>query len=113
MRLISYFIVGLVVLVLSASSAMNCLASDYNSRFIRNYPPGYYGMWYKAERFYKNPEASGQVEGEKRPIEIYAWDIGMSKLTNLWYPFMPIPYEWDYGTHRSFNLPDYNSNDWN
>ena len=37
----------------------------------------------------------------------------MSQITNLWYPFLPVPYEWDYGTYKDFNLPNYNSNDWN
>jgi len=28
------------------------------------------------------------------------------------YPFFPVPFTWDYGTGRRFNLPDYNTNDW-
>lgn len=114
MRPTLYFFVGLLALVVSALCADGCLAAeDYNTRFTKNYPPGYYGMWYKAQRFYKNPKATGEAQGEQRPIELYLWDGEMSRITNVWYPFKPVPYGWDYGTYSGFNLPDYNSNDWN
>jgi len=35
-----------------------------------------------------------------------------SRLMNINYPFLPIPYPWDYGNDRTFNLPDYNVNNW-
>ncbi len=113
MRPISYFFVGLLALILSASWTTGSLAADYNARFEKNYPPGYYGMWYKAERFYHNPKDTGRARGEQRPMELYMWDHGMSQISNLWYPFLPVPYEWDYGTYKDFNLPNYNSNNWN
>jgi len=81
-------------------------AADYDSRFIRNFPPGYYGMWYYAERF------NEKVVEDRTPDEGYRWDRYLSRMTDVWYPFLPIPYDWDYGTYRTFNLPDYNSNDW-
>ncbi|MBI4961694.1 MAG: hypothetical protein HY913_00310 [Desulfomonile tiedjei] len=81
-------------------------AADYDSRFVRNYPPGNYGMWYKAQRFSENtdPEVPRQ--------ETYRWDRFMSRVTEVAFPFYPIPYDWEYGTDREFNLPDYNRNDW-
>jgi hypothetical protein len=100
----------IVALVLTSLFVVACVsvswARDYEPRFVRNYPPGYYGMWYYAERFYekKNREAL--------PPESYRWDRYMSKITDVYFPFLPIPYDWDYGTHRSFNLPDYSTNDW-
>lgn len=79
-------------------------ATDYNSRFVRNYPPGYNGMWYYAERFFDKPPAPRSEE--------YRWDKFTSRLMNINYPFLPIPYPWDYGNDRTFNLPDYSVNNW-
>jgi hypothetical protein len=93
--------------IMTVGVAATSWSADYNSRFIRNYPPGYHGMWYNAERFFdtkKNLSAG--------PMERYRWDKYMSKITNVEYPFHPIPFPWDYGTGRNFNLPNYNSNDW-
>lgn len=81
-------------------------AADYEPRFMKNYPPGYYGMWYYADRFYSK---SG-VDSPQGPG--YRWDKFMSGITNLSFPYYPIPYDWDYGTGRTFNLPDYNANNW-
>ncbi len=93
---------GLLALVFCVA----CWAGDYNSRFVRNYPPGFHGMWYEAERFFeKDPQ-------EQEVGELYRWDKYMMKLTGVHYPFLPIPFMWDYGNARTFNLPDYNSNDW-
>lgn len=81
-------------------------AGDYESRFVRNYPPGYYGMYYFAQRFFEKPAPPGEK------LQSYRYDKEMSKNMEIEYPFYPIPYPWDYGTGRTFNLPDYNSNDW-
>ncbi|MCX5862223.1 MAG: hypothetical protein WCG29_07370 [Desulfomonile sp.] len=83
-----------------------CVAADYEARFVRNYPPGYYGMYYYAQRFSDTPLATGQKK------DMYKWDKFMSRVTEIEFPFYPIPYEWDYGTGRTFNLPDYNTNNW-
>ncbi len=99
----SILLLFIVILVILASSV--CQAADYDPRFVRNYPPGYYGMWYDAQRFF-----SEGVPGVR--TERYRWDMLMSRETNLAYPFYPIPYDWDYGTGRTFGLPDYNANDW-
>jgi len=99
----SILLLFIVILVILTSSV--CQAADYDSRFVRNYPPGYYGMWYDAERF-----SSEGIPGVK--TERYRWDMLMSRETNLTFPFYPIPYDWDYGTGRTFNLPDYNANNW-
>lgn len=82
-------------------------AGDYEQRFVRNYPPGYYGMWYKADRFLEKKPAD--------PIKIterYRWDKFMSRVSGVIYPFSPVPFEWDYATGRTFGLPDYHANDW-
>jgi len=97
-------VVTLAVMVGAAVSSV--WAKDYDSRFIRNYPPGYHGMWYNAERFLETAPV------DKRFGESYRWDRFMSRVTGLTFPFLPIPYEWDYGTNRTFNLPDYAINDW-
>jgi hypothetical protein len=93
---------GLTIFVISAAAA----SQDYDPRFIRNFPPGFHGMWWKAERFYKNP--SPDAPG----LERYRWDRYMSGIMNVTFPFEPIPYDWEYGNCRSFGMPDYNSNDW-
>jgi hypothetical protein len=87
---------------LSIAQAMD----DYNSRFIKNYPPGFHSMWYKAERFYKNQDPDAKT------MEKYRWDKYMSRITNTSFPFFPIPYDWEYGRDRTFNLPDFNANNW-
>jgi hypothetical protein len=99
-----------LVIVIAACAAM-CLASpswgtDYNSRFIRNYPPGYHGMWYNAQRFHETNRENKNRE------EFYTWDKFMGHLTGVTFPFLPVPHDWDYGTWCKFNLPDYNTNDW-
>lgn len=106
MRSISILIIAVLVGLFVVSSVTPSSASDYNAKFMRNYPPGYHGMWYKAERFWqpKDPEDPAQ--------ERYRWDLFMSRITGVIYPFLPVPYAWDYGTGKKFNLPDYNSNDW-
>ncbi len=101
----------LILSLLVAAFSVGAFAADshgydYNSRFVRNYPPGFYGMWYKAEKFV-DPGLAQAI-----PDEGYRWDKFMSKVTDLLYPFHPIPFRWDYGSSRTFNLPDYNSNDW-
>lgn len=106
MRLTVFLISLLCVLILSPSCIEPSFAEDYNARFVRNYPPGFYGMWYKAERFFEKKEKG------KLPEELYRWDQYMSHLTGVYYPFFPIPFTWDYGTGRRFNLPVYNTNDW-
>lgn len=101
------FIVALVLACLFVTAWISASwARDYEPRFVKNYPPGYYGMWYYAERFYEK-----EIPGELPP-EAYRWDRYMSKITDVYFPFLPIPYDWDYGTHRRFNLPDYSKNDW-
>lgn len=107
MRSKSYIITLVLALLFLVGSVSLCWSKDYERRFIRNYPPGYYGMWYYAERFYEKADPT------KRNPESYRWDRYMSKITDVHFPFLPIPYDWDYGSYRKFNLPDYNSNDWN
>jgi hypothetical protein len=102
-RFIPVFILA-VIFALAGFSV--CWSADYNHRFVRNYPPGFNGMWYYADRFVDKVEP-----GRKNP-EHYRWDRFMSRTMNIRYPFYPIPYEWEYGTGRTFNLPDYNANDW-
>jgi hypothetical protein len=99
---LSLFLVALTFAVNAAETS----AQDYEERFVRNYPPGYYGMWYKSERFVDDPTS------EKVLGEYYRWDTFMSALTGVVYPFNPAPFDWEYGAGRKFNLPDYNSNDW-
>jgi hypothetical protein len=93
--------------ILSVLFAADSSATDYNARFIRNYPPGFHGMWYNAQRFF-GTQKPGEI-----PAELYRWDLYMSGVTGLVFPFLPAPYAWDYGTGRTFNLPDYNRNYWN
>lgn len=93
-----------LIVLISVSGAM---AKDYDSRFIRNYPPGYYGMYYNAERFFDLELAEGQ-----KAQETYRWDKFMSRTTDVYFPFLPIPYDWEYGHGRTFGLPNYNNNDW-
>ncbi len=106
MRTVNHLVAAIAATLILGFLAVSASAGDYNSRFVRNYPPGYYGMWYKAERFFelepKDPQA----------VEQYRWDKFMSRITGVTYPFYPIPFDWDYGTGRTFNLPDYNTNDW-
>ena len=100
----------IVALVLASLFVVACIsvswARDYDQRFVRNYPPGYYGMWYYAQRFYEKQDP------QNMPQETYRYDKYMSRITDLYFPFYPIPYDWDYGTYRKFNLPDYSTNDW-
>jgi len=97
-------------LVLSVALALACVsisaAADYDARFMRNYPPGYYGMWYYADRF------TEKEVPDKVPEELWRWDKYMTRITELQFPFFPIPYDWEYGTGRTFHLPDYNANNW-
>lgn len=85
---------------------LDAMAVSVGQDFRRNYPPGYYGMYYYEPRFF------GPVVGENKKDDIYRWDRYMSRITEVEFPFLPIPYDWDYGTGRTFGLPDYNSNDW-
>lgn len=107
MRLRLFIALALVVAMMTLWSVSLCGATDYNQRFIRSYPPGYYGMWYKAQRF-----AEPGNPGEPKE-EVYAWDRFMSQVTRVFYPYQPTPFDWEYGNGRKFNLPDYNTNDWN
>ncbi|MDQ7782227.1 MAG: hypothetical protein RDU20_05085 [Desulfomonilaceae bacterium] len=101
------YIVALVLACLFVAACISVSwARDYEPRFVRNYPPGYYGMWYYAERF--DEKQDPQIV----PQETYRWDKYMSRITDVYFPFFPIPYDWDYGTHRRFNLPDDTTNDW-
>jgi hypothetical protein len=99
-----------ICLVLAAVAAIFgsavTYAGDYDPRFVRNYPPGFHGMWYYAQRFYKENKIP------KLGSEKHHHDRFMSGVTNLIYPFYPIPYDWEYGTGRTFGLPDYNKNCW-
>ena len=103
-------ILCLFLLILASSfffcTAGPAAASDYNSTFMRNYPPGYYGMWYYAERF-QHPLKTGKAVGES-----YNWDKYMSRVTGLHFPFNPTPFGFEYGSRTNFNLPDYNRNIW-
>jgi hypothetical protein len=94
------------IFVISGFSSAQAQQYQYNQRFIRSYPPGYYGMWYYSEKFRE------QEAGEERPEEYYRWDNYMSRVTGITYPFTPKPYDWSYGSDRTFNMPDYNTNDW-
>ncbi len=116
MRAIRLSLFVLLIISLFLGSYSISKAGDYNQRFVRNYPPGYNGMWYNVQRFQQSEQASDPIA-----IEKYRWDKYMSRITDLSFPYFPIPYEWDYGTDRSqsliqsdrrFNLPDYNTNDW-
>jgi len=110
---------GLLIIVIASlflSGHSLSMAGDYNPKFVRNYPPGYNGMWYYAQRFQETDKTTDRTATEK-----YRWDRYMSRTTELAFPYFPIPYEWDYGTdrsgpltrtYRSFNLPDYGRNDW-
>jgi len=107
MRTICY--IGVLILVAGFAmydSSGAWAAADYNSRFVRNYPPGYNNMWYKAQRFFENTDP--EVPRQER----YRWDRFMSRITEVKFPFYPIPYDWEYGTGRTFNLPNSNTNDW-
>jgi len=106
MRTISWLFVVIASAVLALASLSLAVAGDYNHRFVRNYPPGNHGMWYKAERFYEI-----QYPGVT-PTETYRWDKFMSKVTEVRFPFYPIPYDWEYGNGRTFNLRNDNTNDW-
>lgn len=93
--------------MLTFAAVSFALAGDYEQRFVRNYPPGYYGMWYNAERFSEKKAAD-----TKTVMERYRWDRFMTRVSGVAYPFYPVPFEWDYGMGRTFGLPDYNKNDW-
>jgi hypothetical protein len=101
---LSFWIVLAGFLVLAGFSSAP--AKDYEARFMKNFPPGYHGMWYYAERFSHNDNRADKLQ------EKYRWDRYMSRATNLTYPFLPVPFAWDYGTTEKFNLPDYSTNDW-
>ena len=103
-RIILITVIGAIAFMMVALSSV--WAGDYEQRFVRNYPPGYYGMWYYAERFFDTHR-----DGKSRE-EDYRWDKYMSKGLGLHYPFLPVPQAWDYGSQRDFNLPDYSRNDW-
>ncbi len=101
------FIILPLLLAITLSMAQTGWAlDDYNDRFVKNFPPGFHGMWYKAERFYK------RLDPEAIFNERYRWDRFMSRNMNTFFPYYPIPYDWEYGSTRNFNLPDYNTNDW-
>jgi hypothetical protein len=100
------------VIFLLLCSAFVCDAGDYDPRFVRDYPPGFYGMWWKAERFYEPIDQFARGRNAQPPAELYTWDKRMSELTGIKYPFYPTPFPWDYGTGRTFNLPNYHTNDW-
>lgn len=68
MRPICFLLTVLCALVFVISWPGPSAATDYNSRFIHNYPPGFYGMWYKAERFFEKKE-KGKIREE-----LYSWD---------------------------------------
>ena len=103
---VSRFFLILMAAIMFLGATQLAWSRDYNSRFMRNYPPGYNGMWYKAERFYET------IRENKQREEHYTWDKFMGHVTGVRYPFLPVPFDWDYGTWSKFNLPDYNSNDW-
>ena len=96
----------LMVLAFTVNTS-GTFAQDYQERFVHNYPPGYYGMWYKADRFTDDP-LTAKPPGQ----EPYRWDRYMSSVTGVIYPFNPAPFDWEYGAGRKFNLPDYSANDW-
>jgi hypothetical protein len=98
--------VFIFVLIMMSFGSLIWASEDYFPRYIRNYPPGFNSMWYQAERFHSK---IGEIP---RGSEKYRFDRHMSRVTGLSYPFFPVPYDWDYGTGRTFNLPDYNRNDW-
>jgi hypothetical protein len=100
------FIFLISIIIAFAGNTASWAIEDYNDRFVKNYPPGFHSMWYKAERFYKN------MDPDRKGNEKYRWDRFMSRVTGVTFPFYPIPYDWEYGSERTFNLPDYNSNDW-
>lgn len=105
MRWVSSIIALVCSVILMCTAVPTSWAADYHQRYIRNYPPGYHGMYYYAERFFDtDPNLKYEV--------IYRWDDFMSRVTEIRYPFHPIPYDWEYGKTRNFNLPDYNANDW-
>lgn len=113
------FLTSLLLVILCSCSAGICLAQerDYDRRFVRDYPPGFYSMYWKAERFYEpiDKESRETLTTEKLtppPAELYSWDKRMAQVTGINYPFYPTPFPWDYGTGRTFNLPNYNSNNW-
>jgi hypothetical protein len=103
-KLYSIAIVMAALLTVLAASTVD--ARDYESRFIRNYPPGYHGMWYYTQRFFHQDDPQDRLQDK------YRWDLYMSRITNVTFPYLPVPYGWEYGTVEDFNLPDYNSNDW-
>ncbi|MEI7449883.1 MAG: hypothetical protein WCJ75_09670 [Desulfomonile sp.] len=96
----------LAILLFAVNDLSSAWAADHNYRFFRNYPPGYYGMYYYSQRFFEKAPV------DKKTGDSYRWDKFMSRVTEIEFPFFPIPYEWNYGTDRTFNLPDYNRNDW-
>ncbi|MEW6350656.1 MAG: hypothetical protein AB1646_16465 [Thermodesulfobacteriota bacterium] len=102
LMLVLLSLVALFVVVGAPSAA----EKDYEDRFMRSYPPGYHGMWYKADRFWED------ISTERELGEYYRWDKYMSALTGMTFPFNPAPFDWEYGAGRKFNLPDPNANDW-
>ncbi len=106
MRLNRYSVLSIVAGFLILAWASYASAKDYESRFMRNFPPGYHGMWYDAERFIHANNRQDKTQ------EKYRWDRFMSRVTDMTFPFLPVPYAWDYGNTQKFNLPNYNTNDW-
>jgi hypothetical protein len=106
MRLNRYSVLSIVAVFVILAGFSYASANDYERRFTRNFPPGYNGMWYYAERFRHADDRQDKTQ------EKYRWDRFMSRVTGMTYPFLPVPYAWDYGTTEKFNLPEYNTNDW-
>jgi hypothetical protein len=106
MRSNGYLVAMMLAICLAACAASVAQAKDYDSRFLKNFPPGYNGMWYYGDRFVFHDNRDDPTQ------EKYRWDRFMSRSVNIEYPFYPIPYDWEYGAGRTFNLPDYNTNDW-
>ena len=106
MRLNRYVFLLIVAGFLMVAWFSCATAAEYESRFIRNFPPGYNGMWYYADKFVHADDRENKTQ------EKYRWDRFMSRVTGVTYPFYPVPFAWSYGTTEKFNLPDYNTNDW-
>jgi hypothetical protein len=102
----SAFLFGILLVAMLILGSSIVHAGDYDPRFVRHYPPGFHGMWYKAQRF------TDRSDTEAAAQELYRWDKFMSRIMEVRYPYYPIPYGWEYGTDRTFNLPNYNANDW-
>lgn len=106
MRLNRYVLLLIVAGILILGGYSQGAAAQYESRFVRNFPPGFNGMWYYAQKFVYSDDRQDKTQ------EKYRWDRFMSKVTDMTYPFYPVPFAWDYGNTEGFNLPNYNTNDW-